>query len=344
MNVGILGIGVYLPIERMTAEDIAEKASLPIEVVKTKMGIIEKRVAGQDDHTVQMAIRAARNAINHANIDGKEIDVIIYFGEEHKEYPLWTAGIKIQEEIGATNAWAFDIQLRCGTAILAMKLAKSLMHSDENIRTVLLAGGYRNHDLIDYRNERTRFMFNLGAGGGALILKRDSSENLIYEADIMTDGSFSEDVIVPVGGTRQPLTAEHIMMGLYRLDVTDPQGMKTRLEQRSLDNFIKVIRNSLTKSGFHEKELAYIGMLHMKRSAHDFVLRTFHLKEENSIYLSNYGHIGQIDQILSLQLALNEKRIQDGDVLTLVSAGIGYAWGAITIQWGKQRGRRDDSL
>ncbi|MFC7685077.1 3-oxoacyl-ACP synthase [Ureibacillus sp. GCM10028918] len=344
MNVGIIGIGVFLPTERMTAEDIAEKANLPIEVVKIKMGITEKPIAGDNDHTVQMAIRAAEKALEHATIDAKDIDVIIYFGEEHKEYPLWTAGIKIQEELGATNAWAFDIQLRCGTAILAMKLAKSLMISDDNIRTVLLAGGYRNHDLIDYQNERTRFMFNLGAGGGALVLKRDVLENLIYESAIITDGSFSEDVIVPFGGTKQPLTPELLLQGLYRLDVTDPQGMKTRLEQRSLDNFIKVIRNSLSKSGFDEKNLAYIGMLHMKKSAHEFVLKSFHLKEENSIYLSNYGHIGQIDQILSLQLALKEKKIQDGDVITLVSAGIGYAWGAITIQWGKQRGGRDDSL
>ena len=338
MNAGIIGIGVYLPAKRMTAAEIAEKAELPIEVVKNKMGIEEKTIAGENEHTVQMAILAAKEAMDDAGIDGKELDLIIYFGEEHKEYPLWTAGIKIQEEVGATNAWAFDIQLRCGTAILAMKLAKSLMQSDENIRTVLLAGGYRNHDFIDYQNDRTRFMFNLGAGGGALILKRDASENLIFESAIITDGSFSEDVLVPVGGTKQPLTPELIMQGLYRLDVTDPQGMKARLEQKSLDNFLKVIRNSLSKSGFEEKDLAYIGMLHMKKSAHDFVLKSFDLKEENSIYLSNYGHIGQIDQILSLKLAIEENKLHDGDVLTLVSAGIGYAWGAVTIQWGKQRG------
>ena len=338
MNVGIIGIGVYLPPERMTAKEVAQKAGLPIEVVQNKMGITEKTIAGDNDHTVQMAIRAAKESIEQAGIAAKEIDVIIYFGEEHKEYPLWTAGIKIQEEIGATNAWAFDIQLRCGTAILAMKLAKSLMQSDENIRTVLLAGGYRNHDFIDYKNERTRFMFNLGAGGGALILKRDVIENLIYESDIITDGSFSEDVLVPVGGTKQPLTPELLMQGSFRLDVTDPQGMKTRLEQKSLANFIKVIRNSLSKSGFDETDLAYIGMLHMKKSAHDFVLKSFHLKEENSIYLSNYGHIGQIDQILSLQLALKENKVKNGDVLTLVSAGIGYAWGAVTIRWGNEGG------
>ncbi|RUL55521.1 3-oxoacyl-ACP synthase [Lysinibacillus antri] len=338
MNVGITGLGVYLPKKRMTGEEIARIANIPVNIVKTKMGIDEKTIAGNDEHTVQMAIWAAKEAIQHAKINPKAIDVIIYFGEEHKEYPIWTAAIKIQEEIGATNAWAFDIQLRCGTAILAMKLAKSLMHSDENIQTVLLAGGYRNHDLIDYENPRTRFMFNLGAGGGALVVERDASENIVYESDIITDGSFSEDVIVPVGGTKQPLTPFLLEQGLFRLDVTDPEGMKQRLEQKSLDNFIKVIRNSLMKSGFTESQLSYLAMLHMKKSAHDYVLKVFDLQDENSIYLSNYGHIGQIDQILSLKLALEEGKIKDGDVVTLVSAGIGYAWGAVTVQWGKQRG------
>ncbi len=75
-------------------------------------------------------------------------------------------------------------------------------------------------------------------------------------------------------------------------------------------------------------------MLHMKRSAHDYILSELGLQQEQSIYLQEYGHIGQIDQILSLQLALEEGRIQDGDIVTLVSAGIGYVWGAMTIRWG----------
>lgn len=78
----------------------------------------------------------------------------------------------MQEELGAVNAWAFDVQLRCGTTIMALKVAKSLMASDDKIQTILLAGGYRNVDFIDYSNPRTRFMYNLGAGGGAMLLQK----------------------------------------------------------------------------------------------------------------------------------------------------------------------------
>ena len=332
--IGITGLGMYLPEGRMTGAQIAVKANIPVAVVEKKMGIIEKVVAGQNDHPVEMSVKAAKEALAEAQVDAKEIDVVIYIGEEHKEYPLWTAAIKIQEEIGAVNAWAFDVQLRCGTAIMAMKVAKSLMLSDDSIKTVLLAGGYRNHDFIDYENERTRFMFNLGAGAGAMILQKNAGGHEVLEAALITDGSFSEDVVVPVGGTKEPLTIEHIQAGRFILDVLDPEGMKLRLEQKSLSNFLKVIRQSLQKSGYSEENLHYVAMLHMKKSAHDYVLNELGLSEGNSIYLSHYGHIGQIDQILSLYLARKEGKLQEGQIVSLVSAGIGYAWGAITVKWG----------
>ncbi|MER1989589.1 MAG: 3-oxoacyl-ACP synthase [Solibacillus isronensis] len=332
--IGITGLGMYLPEGRMTGAQIAEKANIPTVVVETKMGIIEKVVAGPNDHPVEMSVKAAKEAISEAQVDAKDIDVVIYIGEEHKEYPLWTAAIKIQEEIGAVNAWAFDVQLRCGTAIMAMKVAKSLMLADDSVKTVLLAGGYRNHDFIDYENERTRFMFNLGAGAGAMILQKNAGGHEVLEASLITDGSFSEDVVVPVGGTKEPLTVDHIQEGHYILDVLDPEGMKLRLEQKSLSNFLKVIRQSLQKSGYSENNLHYVAMLHMKKSAHDYVLKELGLSEENSIYLSHYGHIGQIDQILSLCLARKEGKLQEGQIVSLVSAGIGYAWGAITVKWG----------
>ena len=336
MTIGIVSTGVYIPDNKMTAEELASLSNIPVEIVKTKMGISQKPLPGPNDHTVAMGIRAAEKAIQKGAVDPKTIDLVIYIGEEHKEYPLWTAAIKMQEELGAYHAWGFDVALRCGTTIMAIKVAKSLMESDTTINTVLLAGGYRNSDFIDYTNERTRFMFNLGAGGAAMILKKDHPENIILESDIITDGSFSEDVVVPVGGTKVPLTEEHLQKGLYRLDVLDPAGMKARLEQKSMQNFLKVIRNSLLKSGYSDNDIDYLAILHMKKSAHDFVLDELGLTSEQSIYLDNYGHVGQMDQIISLELAQEAGKLKDGNLAVLVSAGIGYAWGSVVVKWGKE--------
>jgi 3-oxoacyl-[acyl-carrier-protein] synthase III len=333
MKVGILSTGIYLPDKYMTAQKLAKIAGIPLDIVKDKMGILKKTIPGPEDHTCAMGVLAAKEAIKKAGIDPLEIDLIINIGEEHKEYPLWTAGIKLQEEIGAYNAWAFDVALRCGTTIMALKVAKSLMQANREINTVLLAGGYRNGDFIDYQNTRTRFMFNLGAGGGALILRKGHNENIVLESDLITDGSFSEDVVVVAGGTKHPITEKNL--SLHKLDVLDPSGMKTRLEQKSMSHFLKVIRTSLSKSGYSEKDIAYLGLLHMKKSAHEYVLKELGLSTEHSIYLDKFGHIGQIDQILSLELAEEAGMLKAGDIIVLVSAGIGYAWGATTIRWGK---------
>lgn len=335
LQIGIVSTGLYLPEEYLTGREIAEKAGIPTNVVEEKMGIKKKYVPGPDDHTCEMGIIAAKQAIERAGINPLEIDVVIYIGEEHKEYPLWTAGIKLQEEVGALNAWAFDVALRCGTTVMALKVAKSLMMADPTTNTVLLAGGYRNVDFIDYKNPRTRFMFNLGAGGGAILLKKGHNENILLETELVTDGSFSEDVVVVSGGTKSPITKEAIEQRTNKLDVLDPEGMKQRLEQKSMVNFIKVIRESMRKSGYKDEDISYLAMLHMKKSAHEYVLKELGLSGEQSIYLEDYGHIGQIDQILSLELALKEGKVKEGDLVVFVSAGIGYAWGATTIKWGK---------
>ena len=208
------------------------------------------------------------------------------------------------------------VGFRCGVAMwnndYGFEGGEKLNAYDPTIQTVMLAGGYRNRDFIDYQNTRTRFMFNLGAGGGAILLQKDVKKNILLESAIITDGSFSEDVVVTAGGTKNPISSEALEQGLYRLDVLDPEGMKRRFEKKSLENFIKVVRESLFKSGYTVQDIGYIAMLHMKKSAHEYVLKQLGLSEDQSIYLEDYGHIGQIDQILSLELAEREGKLQSG--------------------------------
>ncbi|HEU4963486.1 MAG TPA: 3-oxoacyl-ACP synthase [Bacilli bacterium] len=332
--IGIVSTGLYVPSHYETSAEIAAQSGIPQEIIETKMGFTRKTIPGPDDHTCQMGIWASEEAIRKSGLDPKAIDLVLYVGEEHKEYPLWTAGIKLQEAVGAVNAWAFDLQQRCGTMVMALKVAKDMMIADPEIRTVLLAGGYRNSDFIDYSNPRTRFMYNLAAGGAAVILQKGHAQNQLLASQIITDGSFSEDVAVVAGGTKHPITAEAIEQRLNYLDVMDPEGMKQRLEQKSMHNFTTVIERAVAKSGYAPSDIDYLAILHMKRSAHEHVLKHFGLSDEQTYYLSEYGHIGQCDQILSLELGLQSGRIKPGDLVVLVSAGIGYAWDACVVKWG----------
>lgn len=332
MSPVITGLGTYLPAERMTAADIAQASGLPEWVVTDKLGITRKPIPGPDDHTVAMGVWAAEAALRDAGVQAADVDVVISINEEHKDYPVWTSGIKLAHDLGASKAWAYDLGQKCGTAVLALKQAHDLIVADHAVDTVLIAGGYRNSDLIDYTDPNVRFLFNLGAGGGAAVVQRSTKGHAILGSAIRTDGSFSEDVIVPVGGTRRPFTPDNV--GEYRLQVPDPAGMKARLEERSLRHFVGVVEDALARSNLTANDLAHVAMLHMKRSAHDSVLERLGLGGERSIYLSDYGHLGQVDQILSLRLAADAGALQAGDHAVLVAAGIGYVWNALCIQWG----------
>ena len=333
-NVGILSTGVYIPDNYMDSEEIAEKTGIPEDVIREKFGITKKPIPGEEDHTCAMGIKASNTAIEKAGIDPEEIDLVIWAGAEHKEYPMWTASIKLQHEIGAYNAWAFDIALRCGTMIMAMKVAKDMLLNNDEMDTVLIGSGYRNGDLIDFDNPKVSFMYNLGAGGTAVILKKGLDKNEVLKATARTDGSLSESVVVPAGGTKNELTAEGLENNEHHLDVLEPEFMKERLNEVSIDNFVGVVKDSVKDSGYTMDDVDYIAILHMKYSAHKFMLDQLGLSEEQSIYLDEYGHIGQNDQIISLELALEEGKVKPGDVVVFVSAGIGYAWNALTIKWG----------
>jgi 3-oxoacyl-[acyl-carrier-protein] synthase-3 len=332
-TVGIVSAGVYIPQTFITAADIARMSGIPENVLADKMGIRRKPVPGPNDHTNAMALWAAQDAFAQTSIQPADVDLVLCTTEEWKEYPLWTAGIKLAYDLGARRAWAIDVQMRCATTMATLKMAKGMMLSDPDLNTVLIAGGYRNGDLIDYSNPRSRFVFGLSAGGGALLLQKNYPHNHLLESAVMVDGSFSLDVIIPAGGTVEPITAEAIAARRNKIDVPDPEGMKARLDQLSLQNFLAVIDKALEKSGLSRADIGYLNILHMKPSAHQFVLRELGLREDQSYYLGDYGHIGQHDQALSIKKGLETGRLRPGMVMVMVAAGIGYAWSASVVKW-----------
>lgn len=326
----IAGLGIYLPQRHHTAAHIAAASGVPEAVVRDKMGIERKTVPGPDDHTNAMGVRAARTALAAAGVTPDQLDVVISITEEHKEFPVWTAGIKTAHELGAARAYAFDLGQKCGSGVLALRLASDMIKAD-GVDQLLVAGGYRNGDLVSYADPNVRFLFNLAAGGGAAVVSRDGPGFEILGSAFRTDGSFSEDIVVPVGGTRAPLDAGNA--GEYRLRVPDPVGLKARLEHKSVENFVAVVEEACARSGLRPAEAAYAAVLHMKRSAHFNVLGRLGIPPERSIYLSQYGHIGQIDPLLSLKLAQDQGRLRDGDVCVLMAAGLGYVWNAMCVRY-----------
>ena len=333
MSVGIMGYGTYTPPSRMDAAELAEKSGIPEDVIREKIGVHSKPVPGPEDTTSAMAITAAHRAIAMAGIDPGEIDILIYNGGQHKDYPNWLAGLKIAHALGAENAWSFDMEAMCGSMMAGFEVARSLMESNEHYRTVLLASGYRNGDMIDYRVKETSFMFDLGAGGAAVVLRRDLGRNEILATSFRGDGSFSEDCVVEVGGTAKwPMEARDAERMHFVL--RNVEDFKRKLGERTLPNFYYVIRDALKKSGRTDADIDYLAILHFKRSTHRAVLEELQVSDAQTTYLEQYGHIGQNDQIISLEEGVKNGKIKDGDTIVMVGAGIGFVWASAVVKWG----------
>lgn len=336
-NIGILGYGVYVPSTTMSAADIAAATNgvWTEAAIREKLGIVKKTIPGPQDGTQEMGALAAQKAVENAKIDPKEIDVILCFGEEWKEYPLTTSALYIQDRIGAVNAWGVDVQNRCCTSVTALKMAKDMLIADEDVKTVLVCGGYRNGDFVDYTDKNMSMMYNLSAGGGAIILRKGMTKNLLLGTGLISDGSLARTAGVEIGGTVNPITSDNVKEAAKSLRLLDPERMKNRLNEVSNANWYACIDKALAKSKLTRSDIGYLDILHIKRSGHLGMLKDLGLTEDQTVYLENYGHMGQVDQILSLALGLEQGKIKDGTVVCMIAAGIGYVWAANIIRWGE---------
>ncbi|MBD3211910.1 MAG: 3-oxoacyl-ACP synthase [Candidatus Lokiarchaeota archaeon] len=336
--IGLKSWGIYIPEERHTSQFISEQTGIPIDVLEDKFGLKSKTVPGLDDHTVAMGAEASFQALERANLKPEELDLIIWAGEVYSERPMQINGIKLQKYLGnPKKSWAFDVNQRCGTFLVGILLAKAMIQIYPRMKNILVASGYRNSDLIDYNNVRSRFMYSLAASGVAAILEADSKTNEILDISAITDGRFADDVYIPAGGTVEPISCEAIEDGKIYLDVPDPEGLKERLDNFSMKSFERVIDDALRRSGYTRDDIDYLALLHMKRSAFEYVCNAVGVDPyKQSTYFEHIGHNGQNDGILSIEFGTKMGKIKNGNLVVIAAAGIGWAWNAGVIKWGSE--------
>jgi len=344
VTMGIVSTATFFPETYMTAEEIAEQSGMPLWVVKEKLGIERKYVADPEVHPNQMAVYAAQEAIEKAAIDPLEIDVVLCTTEEWREYLLWTTAIDLGHEVGAENAWGIDVHTRCATTIAALQLARGLMADNPNVDTILIGGGYVISNFVDYTDIDTSFLFNIGAGAGAMIVKRDHPENHVLGMHLIADGSMSRHVLVPASGTVHFPTDNAVEDGGFKFRLVEPEAMKARLGDVSIPNWLTCIDEALAGSGtksdgtpYTRADIDFFNMSLVKPSAYRMLLGELGLTEEQGVYLSHVGHIGEQDMIVNIEAGIEQGRLEPGHTMAVLAAGIGYVWAGAIVQWGEER-------
>ena len=328
--IGLDATAAYLPDRWLTAAEIADASGIPERVIVEKFGLRGKHVAAGDEHVSDMAVEAATRLLGQEGVDPLEVDVVLYFGSLWKDYPVWQASPWIAHRLGARRAYALEYaNVSCGTPV-ALRLARNFLRAEPELRNVLVVAASRESHLLDYGNERSRFMFNFGDGAVAGLVRRDAGHEILG-CHALTDGSFALQVKVPAGGSVEPASHETVDARRHFLDVADPAQMKGGLDEVSLPNFVAAARGALERSGADPADIAYLCGIHMKRSMHDAIVDA--LGSPRAAYLDDTGHMSGVDPLLALDRAGRAGELRRGDLVLLLAAGTGYTWAATVIRW-----------
>lgn len=340
-SVHISATAGYLPDEVVTSASIAAASGIPESVIVDRFGLTGRHLAAADEHVCDMAVAAGRTLFDESGIDPATIDVVVYFGSQWKEYPVWQAAPLIAHRLGCAGAFALELDyVSCGSPVAA-RIVRDMLVAEPDISRVLMVGASRETRLIDPQNRRIRFALDFGDGAVAALVTRDASAGYatILGSHAISDGSYSLHVKMPIGGSVQPLPGpgDHAAAGgPYRpqLDVDDLDTMKQRLNADSLPAFIAAAEGAVKRSGLTIDDVDFVCPIHLKRSMHRALLDELGVDESRSIYLSDTGHMSGVDPLFALDRAHREGRLTPGSVCLLLAAGTGYTWAATCLRIG----------
>jgi 3-oxoacyl-[acyl-carrier-protein] synthase-3 len=321
----------------MTSAEIADASGIPEEVVREKFGLRGKHIAAPDEHVSDLSVKVGETLLAEYGVDPADVDVVVYFGSSWKDYAVWQVAPLLAHRLGCERAFALELDyVSCGGPV-ALRVSRDLLLAEPHLSTVLAIGASRESYLLDYGNERARFMFNFGDGAAGALITRDHTRNELLSSSMVTDGRLSLQVKVPAGGSVEPSSPETVGNGRHYLDVADTSEMKERLDATSLKNFAAVAEGALERSGHSLEDVSWVCGIHMKRSMYERLIDTLGVDEEQAPYLDDTGHMSGVDPLLALDRLSRAERLQDGELVLLLAAGTGYTWAATVVRWGAGR-------
>ena len=333
-TVGITSIGYYIPSNFLSSKKMAELANLPESVFTEKIGIKKKPIANTDEHPSEMGIKAALEAIKKAQITPKEINLIAYCAAGDYDYRFWSPAAKIQGEIGAENAFAFEVKNFCNSGNLGIHICRNMLLADSDLSYALIICSDKLSALLDYSDIDCLSTFIMGDGAAAAVLKKGETTNEILAYYAITNGKLADFLKVPLAGTKVPLYENEINHKLNYLKVENPQELEIILSDLYLENYREVIHKSLDKSGYYIQDIDILLTNQVKRSLSERILEYLGLKNHQTfISLAEYGHLGAADTLFGLGKILESHKIKSGNLIVLASSAAGFSWGALTVKY-----------
>lgn len=324
ITAAITAVGAYVPEYVLTNKMLENMVDTNDEWITTRTGIKERRILKDEGKgTSYLAIKAAQDLINKKGIDPKTIELVIVATATPDMKAASTASFTATE-IGATNAFSFDMDAACSSFLYGMSVAASYIESGR-YKNVLLIGADKMSSIINYKDRATCIIF--GDGAGAVLFEPNTEGLGLQDEYLRSDGSGREFLQATYGGSSYPITSEAIEKGGQYAFQEGRTVFKNAVFNMA-DATVKI----MGKNGLTKEDISWLVAHQANKRIIDATAQRIDLEEEKVMTnIEKYGNTTSA----TLPLLLNdyESKLKKGDNLIFAAFGGGFNWGSIYLKW-----------
>ncbi|MBE3584553.1 MAG: ketoacyl-ACP synthase III [Limnochordaceae bacterium] len=324
-SVTVLGVGAAVPDRVVTNDDLAAFLDTSDDWIARRTGIRQRRVAGLEMATSDLAVRAAWEALQGAGAGAGNLDLILVATSTPDHWMPSTAAL-VQHALGATRAGALDVNAACAGFTYAVATGAQFVLAG-TYRSVLVIGADLMSRVVDWSDRSTAVLF--GDGAGAVLLGA-SRRPALFHSILGADGSGAHLLEIPAGGSRLPPSSETVRDRLHSIRM---QGRE--VFQFGVNILVRSLRQATEEAGLQIEDLALI-------IPHQANIRIIQSAAERLgvpldrfwANLDRFGNTSAASIPLALAEAVSSGRVHQGDVLAFVGFGAGLTWGVNLVTWG----------
>jgi 3-oxoacyl-[acyl-carrier-protein] synthase-3 len=324
-TVSIIGTGSYVPEKRLTNEDLSRIVDTSDEWITSRTGIKERRIAGKDENTSDMATKAALKAIEQAQISPGEIDLILV-ATATPDMLFPATACFVQKKIGASKAACLDISAACAGFLFGLEIGQQFITS-HTYDTVLVIGAEKLTSITNWTDRNTCVLF--GDGAGAAVLRHRGSAHGVISTHIGSDGHYSDILFMPGGGSRCPITAENAHLHLSTIHMTGKEVYK-----QAVIAMLSAAQKALEQAGLSVDDISCVIPHQANLRIIEAIADRLGLPQEKMfVNLDRYGNTSAAAVAIALDEANRTGRIKPGDYVLMVVFGGGLTWASTVIEW-----------
>jgi 3-oxoacyl-[acyl-carrier-protein] synthase-3 len=324
-TVSIIGTGSYVPEKILTNEDLSRMVDTSDEWITTRTGIKERRIAAKEEHTSDMAAKAALKALEQAKIAPIDVDLILV-ATATPDMLFPATACFVQKKIGASNAACLDISAACAGFLFGIEIAQQFITSHTH-DVVLVIGAEKLTSITNWTDRNTCVLF--GDGAGAAVLGHRGSTHGVISTHIGSDGQYTDILFMPGGGSRCPITRENVDMNLATIHMTGKEVYK-----QAVTAMLSAAQKALQQAGLSIEDIACV----IPHQANVRIIEAIADRlgiplDKFYVNLDRYGNTSAAAVAIALDEANRTGRIKAGDYVLMVVFGGGLTWASTVIEW-----------